>query len=366
MAKMWYNLEEVQEKLGKTADEIKDLVSNNELREFRDGAKLMYKVEEVDQLSDQFSSPDDAVTLPPDDEFMADGSSIGLAPLEDSVDDFGLNVEESAAPIEDSFAGLSNTGTGTGFDVSPGGSGSGSIGLSPMDDTSADQIDLDGSQSFDSQTEDNKDDTVITSHGVNVLDDSDDDFADLDADPMAQTQIAPDFADQVQLDSGSSGSGLLDLTREADDTSLGAELLDEIYPGADEGAVETQVPTGLDIPSRTSSAIAQEVPDEQPLAYAQFTEVIDPTSGAWGAMLVVPFLLLVCLAFTTAAAISNVQTGLLKFLGDYNLIVMGAGAALALIVLGIGVVVTKPNSGAPKPKKVKAKKPKKEKKSKKK
>jgi hypothetical protein len=35
---------------------------------------------------------------------------------------------------------------------------------------------------------------------------------------------------------GSGGSGLLDLTRESDDTSLGAELLDEIYPGGEEGA----------------------------------------------------------------------------------------------------------------------------------
>lgn len=56
------------------------------------------------------------------------------------------------------------------------------------------------------------------------------------ADPRAQTQVtSPISADQEQLalESVGSGSGLLDLTRESDDTSLGAELLDEIYPGGE-------------------------------------------------------------------------------------------------------------------------------------
>src|SRR5207248_2496317 len=52
------------------------------------------------------------------------------------------------------------------------------------------------------------------------------------ADPSAQTNIASNVPDQVSLESVGSGSGLLDLTRESDDTSLGAELLDEIAPGA--------------------------------------------------------------------------------------------------------------------------------------
>lgn len=59
------------------------------------------------------------------------------------------------------------------------------------------------------------------------------------ADPRAQTQVTQSpVADQEQLalDSVGSGSGLLDLTRESDDTSLGAELLDEIYPGGGEGS----------------------------------------------------------------------------------------------------------------------------------
>lgn len=61
------------------------------------------------------------------------------------------------------------------------------------------------------------------------------------ADPMAQTQITktggvPEEG-EVTLEIAGSGSGLLDLTRESDDTSLGAELLDEIYP-AKEGEAQ--------------------------------------------------------------------------------------------------------------------------------
>ena len=37
----------------------------------------------------------------------------------------------------------------------------------------------------------------------------------------------------------------MDLSREADDTSLGAELLEEIYPGADEGAVLAAIETAV-------------------------------------------------------------------------------------------------------------------------
>ena len=49
-------------------------------------------------------------------------------------------------------------------------------------------------------------------------------------DPMAQTQVTSAGIDdeELALESVGSGSGLLDLTRESDDTSLGAELLDEI------------------------------------------------------------------------------------------------------------------------------------------
>ena len=66
------------------------------------------------------------------------------------------------------------------------------------------------------------------------------------ADPSAVTQVSDSIAPVgFSVDSGGSGSGLLDLTREADDTSLGA-VLDDIYPGGgDDAAGSAAGGTGL-------------------------------------------------------------------------------------------------------------------------
>ena len=47
---MFYSLKEVAEKLNKTEDEVKELVSKGRLREFRDGPSLLFKVDEVEAL----------------------------------------------------------------------------------------------------------------------------------------------------------------------------------------------------------------------------------------------------------------------------------------------------------------------------
>ncbi len=68
------------------------------------------------------------------------------------------------------------------------------------------------------------------------------------ADPMAQTQVTQPHIDdeELALESVGSGSGLLDLTRESDDTSLGAELLDEIYPGGGDTGSASSADFGLE------------------------------------------------------------------------------------------------------------------------
>ena len=106
---------------------------------------------------------------------------------------------------------------------------------------------------------------------------------DEDADPMAQTAIssAPSVAD-LNLEAVGSGSGLLDLTRESDDTSLGAELLDEISPGKgrpsmpmDTGAMTAVAPAVLDAPrggvTRGGGTVS-------------YVEAADPTADAFGWM----------------------------------------------------------------------------------
>ena len=72
-----------------------------------------------------------------------------------------------------------------------------------------------------------KDDTVITNIGISVFDDDDLEIA---ADPMAKT-LMTGGDEHLGLDGSGGGSGLLDLTRESDDTSLGAELLEGIDMG---------------------------------------------------------------------------------------------------------------------------------------
>jgi len=322
MAQMFYSMEEVLQKLHCTDEGLRNLVAEGKLREFRDGVKIMFKVDEVDELvasgdvtggiEPAPSKEDDILAAAPDE----DGSSLGLLPLD---------------------------------------SGS-MIGLSPAD--SADQISLD-----DTTSASDKDDTVITEHGINVFEESDADLADL-ADPLAQTQLAPDIADQIDLDSGSSGSGLLDLSREADDTSLGAELLEEIYPGAEEG--EEKPVNQLEIPAEEEAAIPAE--SEIPVAAREVpvraATVYDSSSGIFGAMMVVPFLALIYLACLATAGIGNVPLSMMTGISGYIWFVVGGAGVLVLLILGVGTLMA--GGGKPREAKAKTKKPKKPKKAKKK
>lgn len=51
MAGMFYSIEEVAEKLGKTAEQVEELVHQGKLREFRDGPNVLFKVDEVESLA---------------------------------------------------------------------------------------------------------------------------------------------------------------------------------------------------------------------------------------------------------------------------------------------------------------------------
>ena len=50
MAGMFYSIKEVSEKLGKSEDEVRQIVKGGRLREFRDGPNLLFKVDEVNSL----------------------------------------------------------------------------------------------------------------------------------------------------------------------------------------------------------------------------------------------------------------------------------------------------------------------------
>ncbi len=149
MAKMFYTMAEVCQKLDKTEDEITEMVRTGQIQEFRDRDKLMFKVEQIELLA---GGEEDTAEVHLD--------------LDDPSGGSGVALQESAI-------GLADSREGTGISV------------------------------FD------------TDHGG-------EDAAD-------QTDAPDDAQEELDLEAVGSGSGLLDLTRESDETSLGAELLEEVY-----------------------------------------------------------------------------------------------------------------------------------------
>jgi hypothetical protein len=163
------------------------------------------------------------------------------------------------------------------------------------------------------------------------------------ADPLAQTAISPG-GDQINLDSVGSGSGLLDLTRESDDTSLGAELLDEIAPGSAKASRRGGMPgesgagtgvAGLATPSRGVTA---------PPVYI---DAADPAASGVGAAALgaaiftfVGFLALMSGVFNTRPALMDQIAGA-PAQGRNIWILFGIGAVLAVIFGVVGLVLGK-------------------------
>src|SRR3982751_1721402 len=73
MAKMFYTMDEAKAALGKNEEEIKQYAREGRLREFRDGARLMFKVDQVESLKNELASGLDQVNLEAES-----GAPIGL------------------------------------------------------------------------------------------------------------------------------------------------------------------------------------------------------------------------------------------------------------------------------------------------
>jgi len=164
------------------------------------------------------------------------------------------------------------------------------------------------------------------------------------ADPSAQTSIAPGInPESMNIESAGSGSGLLDLTRESDDTSLGAELLDEIAPGASgtrrppsESAGGSAIGSGMSEPP-ASAARAVMVPVEapDPLAPAFGLAAV----GAAAAVLFAAFALMCGMAGSHPAIIDKMgssETGGFSFL-----IVLAIFFALPVVLFVTGMLMGK-------------------------
>lgn len=282
MAKMFYSVDETKAALGKTEEELKQLTREGKLREFRDGAKLMYKADQVEQLKAD-GTPTEGISLGASDT----GAGFSLA---DSRTSTGSAISLADTGKEDTAlsADLGISGSGAGV-PSPRGTRAGS--------------------------------------GINVFNPGEVD----PADPSART--AAGAKDNLPLEGAGSGSGLLDLTRESDDTSLGSELLSEIQTsGKQDGpsappALVTPA-AGMAPPTRMSAPMVVEKPD--------------PTAPAFGGMAVGAALFVLLGVFVLISGAQGATPAFLKDLATLGLpILAGAGLGVALVFGGLGFALGK-------------------------
>jgi hypothetical protein len=311
MAGTFYTLHEAMEKLGKSEQDIRDFIKQGKIREYRDGAKVLYKQDEVDKLSNE----SDVIDIIADSE----------APLE-----LEKTAEIQLEPDEDSQKKKPAS--------------EGGFGLSQMGDLT-------------------EADTNVGTLGINVLGGTDDQYK-ITADTHAETKAVnleeiESLDADANLESAGSGSGLLDLSLQADDTSLGA-VLDDILP------------TGPDIPAQAEAApvdFAKEAdglmkdivtePTEaeaMPVAAAageaapaismapQLVAVtpVDPSTAIYGVMMFVPLAALILASIATAGGMQNVLPSVVKLLTYSGIADFNWGfilvAVLLLLVLIFAIV----------------------------
>jgi hypothetical protein len=319
MAKMFYTLDETKASLGKNEEEIKQLAREGRLREFRDGPRLMFKADQVEALKHEIggggSRAGDQIDLGPSDT----GAPIGL------VDSRSASATGISLADTDSSSATGRSGS--------------SPGMVLKDDTAlAADLGLSGSMGgVPSPGRPGSGSMLGGSRGGSVINV----FSDTEAggaDPSAQTAINTSVDDQVTLEGVGSGSGLLDLTRESDDTSLGAELLDEISPAgtrrgvADTGAAGTAA-------GRTGVAMATRGRTIPGGTIVQ-VEAFDPLAPAFGAAALAGVIVLLVGALALFAGVMDARPGMLDMLQQWGfLIIAAAGVGLAVVFFIAGAII---------------------------
>jgi hypothetical protein len=301
MAKAFYSMEEVCELLKKSQNDVKKLVQSGTLREFRDAGKIFFKAEDVKKLTGDRSANEDS------GEIMLEAAAEPELETSSTTDDEGTSA-----------LGLSIEGD------------------EPAPERKGPKIEKGKSS------------------GIGVFDD---DELDIDADPMAETQItAPVSGDQVSLEGSGSGSGLLDLTRESDDTSLGAELLDEIYPGeeeageaaepavaeeADEAEEEAEVKAAPSVSSKEATAVEPAITAYHEVAPVAAITALDASEGLFSGLMVGTLLVLVVAGSVVAGVLQNAFPDYARFF-SVNFWYMLIGAVVVpILALLIGWVIGK-------------------------
>jgi excisionase family DNA binding protein len=219
MAKLFYTLSEACERLGKTEDEVREMAQSGQIEEMRDGDEVMFKRQQIDLLSGDGEGDALDLDLNLGDDVPSVGVDISSTELEDESGQ-SPTPGGSGYGLSDSGTGLGLGGSASGLDL--GGSGSG-FGFDLGDSGSSAGLDLGGSGS---------------ASGLSAS------FEGGEDEDSAETRVSEVVDEELSLEEVGSGSGLLDLTRESDDTSLGAELLDEVWEAEESGEFNANA-TGL-------------------------------------------------------------------------------------------------------------------------
>lgn len=310
MAKSFYTAEEAAEKLGKTPEDLKNLVKDGTLREFRDGGAIQYKAEEIDALT-------------------GTGADSAIEGLEDTSSASGSIVLESA---EDS-----------GILLAPSGSDVLSLEeLEPDDEAGA-------TQAVESSKDESGEGSVITSVGMSVFDDDD---LDESVDPLAGTAVSD--VGGLGLEGIGSGSGILDLTQESDDTSLGADLFEDVAGteegeevpvemgddtraglvggDADEAILETEEEKFEPVAEEPEATTVTEAAAAAPMVVTTVEYGPDAFSKALTALMVVAVGVMLFGGLAIAALVKGISPGLIRAV--YENLAMYTGGA---VVVGIAV-----------------------------
>lgn len=171
--------------------------------------------------------------------------------------------------------------------------------------------------------------------------------------------------DNIALDGSGAGSGLLDLTRESDDTSLGAELLEGIDMGDSGEAMVPKKTADTDVGEPLVEEVAALPEAEMAPAIGAGTvtlATVEPASPAFTGLLIAATIALGLLWASTVATDMGVWPGYLNVLAEkFWFFLIGIFVAGGLCA-GIGLLLGRQGSG---PKPAKPKKGKKAKKGKK-
>lgn len=286
--KLFYTLEEAAQKLGKSTDEVLAMARSGQLQEFRDKDKLMFKVESIDLLS----GGDEEIKL---DDLKLSDSSAGAGGS-------SMNLGGTDAP------GLSGATGKSGRSRAPD-----DIGLMDSGDTSAKG--KSAGSAFDSMGS------------------------------VAGSSVRPGQGERMNIETVGSGSGILDLTRESDDTTLGAEILDQAFQ-SDDAPEPLPNASGLfergDAESGGNLVGAGATAGIAPMPLGMVSEVYD---GAWSGIgvagMVAALVGLVAMGLVVLVTLGGGTSPLARMFSESWMYWTGGFALIAGVLMAIGFFVGK-------------------------